>query len=250
MDNQIIRRCDRSRASIALLWLGLASHAATAQAVVYDQTSNPTGGLYVDPATRAEIPMERLSRFLQQTANSVPMLGNVGQSFTAGANSMNVFELFTYAGSPGPTTVETFVAHLRLGGPQGPLLATSEPITFHEYPHQGVASLTQFRFSAGISLTPGEMYYCGFERTYEQDTHDSSVWSVGAVKQVSPTASPSGYLDLYPGGQLYLAGVPAPAWNLRDLWFRTGFIVPEPGTWALLTLGLGALGWRWRVGRR
>ncbi len=247
MDRRTIRCGNRSCTSIARLWLGVTCCAATAQTVVYDQTSNPTGGLYVDPATRTEIPVERLSSFLDHVQNCEAALGAVGQSFTASASRMNVFELFTCRRSSLPTTTETFVAHLRLGGPEGPVLATSEAVTFHEYPRSLNIRLTEFRFAGEVSLTPGQAYYCSFERTHEADTQGDSMLSLKAIKQDSPAASPSGYLDLYPGGQLYLDGVPAPAWNLRDLWFRTGYIVPEPGTWALLTLGLGALGWRWRV---
>ena len=247
MDKRTIRYDDRPRSCIVLLWLGFACHATTAQTVVYDQTSNPTGGLYLNPGTGEELDTGRLPILLNQTQHSVVRLGDVGQSFRAGASYMDVFELFTFTGNPLPTTIETFVAHIRLGGPQGPVLATSDEVTFREYPRQFVADVRGFHFSGGLSLTPGETYYCGFERTYEQDTRDSTLRSVTAVKQISPYGVPPAYRDVYRGGDLYLDGVLVVDGKLRDLWFRTGYIVPEPGTWALLTLGMGALGWRWRV---
>jgi len=48
----------------------------------------------------------------------------------------------------------------------------------------------------------------------------------------------------YPGGTVFANGLPVG--GMSDVWFREGIVVPEPGTWVLLVVGFGLLGWRKR----
>jgi hypothetical protein len=101
----------------------------------------------------------------------------------------------------------------------GTILSSTVPLSFAD----GFVGIGLFVFPSTVDLTPGTTYFV------EPVVQSGDQWNINAGEYN------------YPGGSAFFGGLPVTA---SDYWFREGIVVPEPGTWALLLLGLGALAWR------
>jgi len=143
----------------------------------------------------------------------------IGQSFTPTFDSVGFVRLYLYNGLLGNTSAATVQVGLREGSISGPLLGVSAPVSIPASPNFGGS--VQFRFGVPVPGTPGCVYF------------------------LQPTVLDNDNIGLsqslygYGGGTAFFQGVADP--QGRDIWFREGIIVPEPGTAVLLLLGVASV---------
>jgi hypothetical protein len=187
---------------IYLLLIAMASNAYGQGTLIYDQSSatNPLAG-----GGGAPIQLDQ------------PM----GQSFTPTLSSVGFVQLnFNDLSSGLGATV-----YLNLWSDSisnGTLLASTDPVFMPggNYFHL----VTNFMFSASVSVTPGTTYY--LQPLIQSGDASTALTVVDSVA------------FNYSGGTFYASGTPDP--NGQDLWFREGIItVPEPTASLLILLGGG-----------
>ncbi len=147
----------------------------------------------------------------------------MGQSFTPSLRNVGFIRLYLYNGLLGDTSAATVHINLRVDSVTGPLLAASLPVTIPG--GAGFAAPVNFFFDNTPGVTPGTTYF--FQPIVEDNDN------IGLNQ--------SDYN--YAGGTGFLRGAPDPM--NRDLWFREGIVVPEPGITSLSLL-ITALCMRWR----
>jgi len=139
-----------------------------------------------------------------------------GQSFTPSLSAVGFVNLVLLGGFSGGGG--TVYIDIRANSITGTILGTSQSV----YVAQQTGGIVTFNFDNAVSVTPGTIYY--FQPI------------------VSPGGSNVGAPDItflgYPGGTSFYQGNATPN---QDLEFQEGIYVPEPSTWALLLLGVGAL---------
>jgi hypothetical protein len=127
----------------------------------------------------------------------------LGQSFTPTRTSMNFVNLLTEYGSA------TVKVNIRLGSISGPIIGTSQATVI---PSSTSPSVSSFRFSPPIELTPGDLYViepfavCGSTLIVSTDRNS------------------------YIRGTQILGGI---AQTNTDLWFQEGMSVPKRRGWLL-----------------
>jgi len=143
--------------------------------------------------------------------NIVP--GPSGQSFIPSLSSVEFVQLYladtTYNGTGAIIYVSLWSGSLT----NGTLLGSTAPILL---PY-GFVGLTNFVFSAPLTVAPGTSYYL------QPAIQSGDNFAVGIVPG-----------SLYAKGMAYFNGA---ASSGTDLWFREGIIVPEPSIALLAVLG-------------
>ena len=137
-----------------------------------------------------------------------------------------------------PGNSQTLLVSVHAGDSmEGLVVASSEPLSFDRSIDPRGPGFVEFPFPEPVPLNPGMPY-----------TLDVSY--VAGDEILALAIIPGGDQDTYPPGWMYMAGAPAlgTSWS-ADLWFRTGTVIPEPGTAALLVIG-GALLLAGRARRR
>jgi hypothetical protein len=147
----------------------------------------------------------------------------LGQSFTPSLSTVGFVRLRLADGSFDGLGATVHV-NLLENSITGNILAASGSFSMPDGFGIGFNRYVDFFFASPISVTPGVSYF------FQPVVDSGGPWSVGAHNGFG-----------YSGGTAFVQGQPA---GSDDLWFREGIVVPEPGTWALLLLGLGALAWR------
>ncbi len=141
------------------------------------------------------------------------------QSFTPALSSIGFIRLYIRDENTQDAMGAIFLVNLRSGSINGPVLASSTPVTLPDSTY-GTAN---FFFNNLVSVTPGTTYYFGVVRQSGVDS-----W----------TANQARYN--YSVGTLYAGRSPNPFNN--DLWFREGIVsVPEPSSAWLVLIGSGVL---------
>ena len=143
------------------------------------------------------------------------MLNPPAQSFTPLLDSVGFIRLNFDDGNPGDGLGATVYVNLRAGSVTGTILGTSDSVTMRD----GFAGVTNFLFPTPVSVSSGTTYF------FEPVQSAGGNWNI----EVGPY--------LYPGGILYVNGMPTQG---ADLWFREG-IVPEPSPLSLVLIGGAAL---------
>ncbi len=153
--------------------------------------------------------------FDQQSSDETRVLeGGIGfghgvQSFTPTLDSIAFVRLVVFN-----DFTSIYLVNVRRDSPAGPILGTSDNLMVPKTSSQTPITLV---FSTPVDLTPGTTYYL----------EPVALLGGGLLNQ-------SGYL--YPGGTLFVDGVPSGSGF--DMWFREGIMVPEPGPVALVFLGM------------
>lgn len=144
----------------------------------------------------------------------------VGQSFTPAASFVGFAQLQFADPSQNNGIGSTVFINLREHSMTGNVLAASAPLAM---PNKfwGIAS---FAFSTNILVTPDSTYFLEAVLVSGDDTHVLS-----------------DFYD-YSGGTAYFSGHPSSIG--LDLWFREGYMVPEPSVLSLVAIGAGFLLWR------
>jgi hypothetical protein len=150
----------------------------------------------------------------------------MGQSFTPTQSSIGFVQLNFIDVHPGNSLGATVYVNLWSGSiSNGTLLSSTDPIFM---PDGASHLVTNFLFSAPVTLTPGTTYYL---QPFVVQSGSDDPWDVVASLNFN-----------YSGGTAYFNG--APDINNHDLWFREGVLdVPEPGVLGLF--GLGGLCFLW-----
>jgi hypothetical protein len=136
----------------------------------------------------------------------------VGQEFVPSFDSLDFVDLILRADSANGTG--TFSVSIHAGSTLQPALATSLPTVRND----GLERETHFRFDTPGQLTPGNVYAIGLV-TLAAD----SGWGIADA------------LGGYSSGRMLWRG--EPTIQDGDLWFREGFVVPEPSFLALIAIG-------------
>ena len=165
--------------------------------------------------------------FDQNSTNSIEgasFLGGqpMGQSFSPSLSSIGFVQLNLFDSDALNHFGARVSLNLRSGSIAGAIIGSSAPLFLPD----GFFGTTNFLFSAPIPVTPNVTYYI-----------QPFIQSGDAVSSYVTDGS-------YAGGTAIYQGVPVLD---RDLWFREGIVVPEPGTSALLVIGCGLLAWRRRL---
>lgn len=156
---------------------------------------------------------------LGQTGTLIQSSQAVGQSFTPAASLIG-FAILRFGDSVINNGVgSTLVLSLRESAIDGSELAVSAPVTLRDN-YFGAAT---FLFPLNIAVTPGTPYFL-----------------VPTLQSGDDTAAFGDFYN-YGGGTAYYKSQPSSAG--LDLWFREGFIVPEPSVWSLALAGAGVAAW-------
>jgi hypothetical protein len=144
---------------------------------------------------------------------------------------MDVVELLLYpeqSGRPQPGEQQAMRIDVKSGGADGTIIGSTTPVMLT---YQGWVQRfpQQFSFETPLVLTPSGAYYFEVVPVSGKDIFAPEAFQLGA----------------YADGNLIAFGRPQ---GTYDLWFRTGTLVPEPSTGALLVLG--GLGLCWAARRR
>lgn len=158
----------------------------------------------------------------QESANETNVMeGSAGlasaQSFTPSFSSVGFIRLWLYDGNFTDGLGATIFVNLRADSITGPLLGSTMSLALPPN-HVGPAD---FIFETPLSVVPGVTYFFQADREPGGSGFGLSASFYG-----------------YSGGTAFFQGAPAPS---KDLWFREGIVVPEPGTVGLWALGLA--GW-------
>jgi hypothetical protein len=146
----------------------------------------------------------------------------MGQSFTPFLSSIDFIELNLYDSDSLSQSGATVYLNLRSGSITGSILASTAAVFLPD----GFFGTASFSFSSPITVIPGVTYY--FQPLIQSGDSMGSYVTDGS----------------YTGGTAIYQSVPIVD---RDLWFREGIVIPEPGTWVLLVVGCGLLAWRSRL---
>ena len=138
-----------------------------------------------------------------------------GQSFTPSLSAVGFVRLRLQNASGGGV----LYVNLRENSAAGNVLGVSSTVSLPS----GFLGFTDFIFPTPVSVTPGVTYF------FQPVIESGNGWF---------TDYHNGFF--YPGGTAIFQGAASPTF---DLWFREGVVVPEPGTWALILVGLGVLAW-------
>jgi hypothetical protein len=157
-------------------------------------------------------------------ASNIQMNQPIGQSFTPQLSSVEFVRLYL-TDSVFDGLGATIRVNLRADSITGSVLGSSDAISVSDR----FVGPANFFFSSSVPVSPGTIYY------FQPEVVSGGLFSVYAYNSFG-----------YAGGTAYSQGVAVPGW---DLWFREGIVVPEPGTWALLLIGLGVFAWRKRLFR-
>ncbi len=158
----------------------------------------------------------------------------LGQRFVPRAAALDFVELKVGAIKAG--TEQTLALALHQTSIDRPAIGSTDPliITFDPTPHPPQPlPIRTFRFPETVSLVPDTPYV--FELVH-----------LGGDYIAGATFWNASIFDAYPDGGMHIGGKVGKA----DLWFKTGYLIPEPSTMTLFTLGGALLLWgrRRRVG--
>jgi len=166
----------------------------------------------------------------QQSTNAVEGIAflrtdqPMGQSFTPSLSAVSFVELHLYDGDIFQNLGTTVHVNLRSNSITGQILASTTPVSLPD----GFFGIMAFLFPTQVTITSGATYF--LEPVQSDGAEFGSVVTDGS----------------YVGGSLFRFGNPVVA---RNLWFREGIIVPEPGT-PLLFFGCGLAAWFVRRGKQ
>jgi len=142
-----------------------------------------------------------------------------GQSFTPALASVGFVQFEFWDGYPGGGVGATVYVNLLAGSISGTVLDSTAPVFM---PYGFSYGITNFFFATPVAVTPGTTYY--LQPVLESG--DSGCAIVGGLTN-------------YPGGTSFFDGAPDP--DGYDLWFREGYIVPEPASGLLVLLGIAGI---------
>jgi hypothetical protein len=111
----------------------------------------------------------------------------------------------------------------------GETISSTTPVMFTFLGDSSTRFETEFGFPATIGMNPGSTYFFEVVSAGGKDIFGAFSFTHGG----------------YESGTRILGGNVAPE---ADLWFRTGYLIPEPSSGALLLLG--GLGLAWAAWRR
>jgi hypothetical protein len=143
----------------------------------------------------------------------------IGQSFTPTFSSIGFIRLYLSDGAFDGLGATVFV-NLRTDSIIGPVLASTDPVSMPDR----FTSSANFFFPTPVPLSPGTRYF--FQPVLQAGDATFGVSGHNAFN--------------YAGGTGFFFGQPSQS---TDLWFREGIIIPEPGSWSLVLVGLGLLAW-------
>lgn len=152
----------------------------------------------------------------------IQLLNPAGQSFTPAAGFVGFVQFQFLDHIPNNLAGSTVFINLRQDSMTGPVLAATPTVFMRD----GFFGITSFYFARNVAVSPGREYF--FEAVL-QSGDDSDILS-GAYG--------------YAAGTAYFLGQPTPSGN--DLWFREGYIVPEPSTLCFGLLGTALLVWSYK----
>jgi hypothetical protein len=192
-----------------LLACGIAT-GAHAQGLLTDQSLQPppnTGGSYHYDASIGSL---------------VPA---TGQEFTPSLQGLDFVDVRLYGSAVG----NTFQIAIHEGIIAAPVLGLSDPaVSSGTFPNNEA----HFTFSSTVPLVAGNLYVLEIIQG-----GGNSGWGIEIPSSAVVNGQPVNMN--YPGGRLIYNGVPQ---DSKDLIFREGIVVPEPGVTALGLLGVLAFG--------
>ncbi len=166
---------------------------------------------------------------------AIPFYSPMGQSFVPTLTGFDFVELMMGDATTAPEDGAAYV-RIRRDWINGPVIGASEVVPLEDCfalpnpPGCGIAGggdvEVHFAFSEQVALIPGETYVL-------EVVAAGGFFGVGNVSIALN--------DFYPQGTMFSQGSPV---AFRDMWFREGMIVPEPGTLSLMLLGSLALACR------
>jgi hypothetical protein len=150
--------------------------------------------------------------------------GPIGQEFTPSLNAVGFVDL--NLGSDGAGS--TIWVNLRTDSIGGAILGTTESIELSPAQY----TIGRFNFSQPVPVVPG--------RRYVFEVVASGGAAIGNHDSTRATA-----FSTYPHGDMILSGAP---FDLDDLWFQEGMVVPEPKSGLFLLMGI-TLAWKFLPGK-
>lgn len=157
----------------------------------------------------------------------------IGQSFVPTQGTLDFVELQINDQNPEFGTAVDIAVRIRANDIAGAVLGTSNTVSFADQvntiPSQGFqqVELVRFDFASSVTLTPGSTYVL-------------EPFKIGGISDLGIFGTGFG-IDAYAPGLSYFQGAPFSGPDAPfDLWFREGSVavVPEPSSWALMTLVL------------
>ncbi len=149
---------------------------------------------------------------------TIQQIQPMGQSFTPALSSVGFVQFEFTDPNPGNGLGATVYVNLLADSITGTVLDSTAPVSM---PDGVFAAVTSFFFATPVAVTPGTTYYLQ-PVVQSGDQWDVVVGNYG-----------------YPGGVFYGLGAPDP--DGYDLWFREGYVVPEPPSGLLVLLGVAGI---------